>query len=112
MKKPLFIPLKELGFHQFATLVKVDEFRPEGPRWNAETCRIGRPVVLSCGYGVRRRLAGIVAGYRVVGPDADAAIPAIYPGVERIAAIRIRVHPEVMPGPDALRMALAMAAGA
>lgn len=112
MEKPLFVPLKEEWFRAFAEGQKLEEFRPEGPRWNAAACRVGRPVVLSCGYGVRRRLAGVVTGYRTVGPGAHPAIPEIYPGVEHIAAIRISVHPVILSGPAALEKALAMAAGA
>jgi hypothetical protein len=63
MEKPLFIPLKREYFEAFKVGQKHEEFRPEGPRWNARTCRIGRPVVLSLGYGKRERLAGRVVGY-------------------------------------------------
>lgn len=62
--KPLFIPLKREYFDQFAAGAKVEEFRPEGPRWNARTCAVGRPVVLSLGYGKTKRLTGVVTGYR------------------------------------------------
>ena len=50
MTKPIFIPLKREYFEAFATRTKREEFRPEGPRWNARTCVPGRPVVLSLGY--------------------------------------------------------------
>ena len=63
MEKPLFIPLLREYFEAFKAGDKIEEFRPEGPRWNARTCRIGRPVVLSLGYGKGERLAGRVAGY-------------------------------------------------
>ena len=63
MEKPLFIPLRREYFEAFKAGDKIEEFRPEGPRWNARTCRIGRPVVLSLGYGKGERLAGRVAGY-------------------------------------------------
>lgn len=49
-EKPLFIPLKREFFQAFKAGEKVEEYRPEGPRWNARTCRVGRPVVLSLGY--------------------------------------------------------------
>ena len=62
--KPLFIPLKREYFEAFKNGSKVEEFRPEGPRWNARTCAVGRPVVLSLGYGKSNRLTGVVAGYR------------------------------------------------
>ena len=63
--KPLFIPLKREYFEAFKNGSKVEEFRPEGPRWNSRTCALGRPVVLSLGYGKSNRLNGVVAGYRV-----------------------------------------------
>ena len=62
--RPLFIPLKREHFEAFAAGTKREEFRPEGPRWNRRTCAIGRPVVLSLGYGKARRMDGVVAGYR------------------------------------------------
>lgn len=63
MEKPLFIPLKREFFEAFKAGEKIEEFRPEGPRWNARTCRVGRRVVLSLGYGKRDRLSGRVAAY-------------------------------------------------
>lgn len=62
-EKPLFIPLKRDYFEDFENGRKVIEYRKRGPRWNAETCRIGRRVVLSLGYGRHRRLEGTVAGF-------------------------------------------------
>lgn len=64
MTKPLFIPLKRAYFEAFRTGQKTEEFRPEGARWNARTCAVGRPVVLSLGYGKAHRLTGVVTGYR------------------------------------------------
>lgn len=62
--KPLFIPLKREYFEAFERGQKLEEFRPLGPRWNGVTCRIGRPVVLSLGYGKARRLHGRVRSFR------------------------------------------------
>lgn len=64
LMKPLFIPLKREYFEAFRVGSKTEEFRPEGPRWNARTCPIGRPVFLSLGYGIANRMNGIVVGYR------------------------------------------------
>ena len=61
--KPLFIPLKTEFFEAFEAGTKTTEFRPYGPRWNERTCMVGREVVLSHGYGTRRRLHGVVAGF-------------------------------------------------
>jgi hypothetical protein len=41
-EKPLFIPLKAEYFEAFESGGKRTEYRLSGPRWNAETCRMGR----------------------------------------------------------------------
>ena len=61
--KPLFIPLKTEFFEAFERGEKTVEYRPYGPRWNERTCAVGREVVLSHGYGTRRRLRGVVAAF-------------------------------------------------
>lgn len=61
--KPLFIPLKAEYFDAFENGTKNTEYRLRGPRWNAETCAIGREVILSRGYGKQRRLCGIITGF-------------------------------------------------
>ena len=61
----LFVPLKAEHFDAFERGDKTEEFRPLGPRWNERTCRIGRAVILSRGYGSHRRLSGTVVGFRV-----------------------------------------------
>lgn len=61
--KPLFIPLKRKFFQAFEEGRKDTEYRLRGPRWNAETCAIGRAVVLSLGYGKQRRLKGVITGF-------------------------------------------------
>ena len=68
---------------------KDTEYRPHGPRWNERTCRVGRAVVLSHGYGKKSRMSGVVRGFKVVGPDADPAIREVYPWGELFAAIYI-----------------------
>ena len=60
---PLFIPLKRKYFEAFQRGEKTTEFRPLGPRWNERTCAIGRPVVLSLGYGKAHRLSGVIIGF-------------------------------------------------
>lgn len=64
-EKPLFIPLKTEFYEAFTSGSKTVEYRVYGPRWNEKTCRIGREVVLSHGYGKRNRLRGVVTGFRV-----------------------------------------------
>ena len=54
--KPLFIPLKSEYYLQFKSGEKNIEYRLYGPRWNEKTCRIGRSVILSKGYGKKDRI--------------------------------------------------------
>jgi hypothetical protein len=65
MMKPLFIPLKTEFFEAFENGTKDTEYRVYGPRWNEKTCALGRDVVLSHGYGTKRRLRGVVVGFDV-----------------------------------------------
>lgn len=64
--KPLFIPLKTEFFEQFRTGKKDTEYRRYGPHWNAETCPIGRPVVVARGYGWPR-LRGVISEFHYDG---------------------------------------------
>lgn len=61
--KPLFIALKTEYFEAFRAGTKTVEYRLYGPRWNERTCAIGRPVVLSKGYGKAHRINGHVSGF-------------------------------------------------
>lgn len=63
--KPLFVPLKRAYFEAFKEGTKTEEFRPYGKRWNGTVCLVGRPVVLSLGYGKQNRIAGRISGFRV-----------------------------------------------
>ncbi len=56
--KPLFIPLNTEYFDAFADGSKREELRRYGPRWNENTCTVGRDVVLSKGYGKKHRMGG------------------------------------------------------
>jgi hypothetical protein len=71
MERPLFIPLRRAWFDAFASGAKREEWRRHGPGWNANTCRVGRPVVLALGYS-RTRLTGVVTGFRVAPAAGDA----------------------------------------
>jgi len=62
-KKALFIPLKEENYRRFANGIKKYEYRIYGKRWNEKVCIIGRPVILSCGYGSGKRICGIITGF-------------------------------------------------
>ena len=61
----LFVPLVRQHFDDFKSGAKKEEFRSFGPRWNRTTCRIGRKVVLSLGYGKGNRLTGRVTSLRI-----------------------------------------------
>ncbi len=58
--KPLFIPLKGVYYDAFESGIKDTEYRMHGARWNVKTCPPGRRVVLSRGYGKRRRMTGVI----------------------------------------------------
>lgn len=92
MTKPLFIPLRREWFESFRVGIKDTEYRPLGPRWNPKTCIVGRPVVLSLGYGKAHRLAGRITEFWT----SEALTPAfvsIY-GYDRLmACIRIELSP-------------------
>ena len=58
--KPLFIPLNTEFYEKFKSGEKTEELRKYGPRWNYDTCQIGREVILSKGYGKSERLRGVI----------------------------------------------------
>lgn len=64
--KPFFIVVTTEYYHQFLSGEKpgMEELRPYGARWNENTCAIGRPVILSAGYGKKHRAAGRIVGFR------------------------------------------------
>lgn len=64
--KPLFVVLTMEYYRQFLSGEKpgMEELRPYGSRWNESSCAIGRPVILSAGYGKKHRAAGRVVGFR------------------------------------------------
>lgn len=91
-EKPLFIPLLSQYFDQFKDGIKDTECRLHGRRWNARTCRVGRRVILSRGYGKADRIAGVIDSVSYDNCPA-VNIPGwveIY-GVGRGQAIRIRI---------------------
>ncbi len=70
LSKPLWIPLRREWFIAFRDGGKGHEWRLYGPRWNEDSCFIGRPVTLSLGY-TRTRLSGVVVSFdrrRAVAP--------------------------------------------
>lgn len=76
--QPLFLPLRREYFEAFRAGSKPTEYRLYGPRWNERTCRVGRPVILSLGYGKQHRLIGTVASFSQ-STDCTPAFLACYP---------------------------------
>lgn len=65
IEKPLFIVLKREYYTDFVERRKTVEYRPYGGRWNKESCRVGRRVTLSMGYGKHHRTHGVITGFSV-----------------------------------------------
>lgn len=59
----LFVPLKTEYYEAFRDGSKTVEYRKYGPGWNERTCRVGRLVVLSKGYGKAHRMNGVITGF-------------------------------------------------
>lgn len=104
--KPLFIPLKSEYYEAFKDGSKRDELRLYGPRWNEETCAVGRPVVLSKGYGKQNRMSGKVDAFKkqhgsLFGKTYKASILACYGTLDvNIAVITIYdPKPTTQPAP-------------
>ena len=81
--KPLFIPLKTEYYESFKDGTKTKELRAYGPRWNHETCKEGRSVILSKGYGKQNRMKGRIWKFKkqhgsLFGSTYKAAIKAVY----------------------------------
>ncbi|TVO70866.1 hypothetical protein FHP88_15540 [Sedimenticola selenatireducens] len=81
--KPLFIPLNTEYYEAFEDGSKTEELRIYGPRWNLETCREGRPVILSKGYGKQNRMKGRIWKFKkqhgsLFGSTYKASIQAVY----------------------------------
>jgi hypothetical protein len=66
--KPLFLPLKGQYFDAFVDGSKDTEYRMYGPRWNERTCKAGRPVLLSRGYGKHFRRWGVIVDFKRSSP--------------------------------------------
>lgn len=56
----LFVPLLARYYDAFERGEKNEELRLYGPRWNENTCRVGRSVTISKGYGKSHRMHGII----------------------------------------------------
>lgn len=62
-ERPLFIPLKTEFYVAFKGGLKQFELRKYGSRWNEKTCRVGRAVTLSKGYGKKDRITRDVTAF-------------------------------------------------
>lgn len=89
-EKPLFIPLRTQWFREFEAGTKDTEYRAYGPRWNEQTCRVGRSATLSHGYSGARLVRIVTAFYTIPNKDAPDAARLIYPKANFIAAIELR----------------------
>lgn len=58
--KPAFIPLKKRYYEQFLDGSKTIEYRIAKRQWRAKNFPVGRPVILSSGYGKKHRTEAIV----------------------------------------------------
>ena len=96
-EKPLFIPLKTEYYDAFASGKKTIERRKYGAGWNEQTCRVGRRVTLSKGYGKQNRLYGTIKAFYVSAAAAksDEWIAVYGPGEAVAACIGIELD-EVM----------------
>lgn len=94
---PLFIPLKTEYYEQFRSGEKIEELRLYGRKWNEKTCRVGRTVTLSKGYGKKERIKGRITGFKVqlghtFGSTYQKAIMDVYGRLDvEIACIGIKV---------------------
>lgn len=88
--RPLFIPLKTEYFEAFKAGTKDTEYRRHGSRWNEDVCQVGRPVVLSKGYGKSERLSGVITGFEVRFLRSDDFV-ACYGKPDWAACIQIKV---------------------
>lgn len=64
--KSLFVPLKTEYYEAFVSGEKDIEYRKYGPGWNERTCWVGRPVVISKGYGKQNRRTGIIRSFDII----------------------------------------------
>ena len=68
--------LRHRFFDAFKAGEKTREWRRLNARWNADTCRLGRRVVLMRGYTRAGRLQGVITAYEVrPAPDGSTYAP-------------------------------------
>ncbi|MEZ0261073.1 MAG: hypothetical protein ACAH80_08685 [Alphaproteobacteria bacterium] len=93
----IFIPLKTEYYNRFAEGTKIHELRLYGQRWNERTCKPGRRVTISKGYGKQHRLPGTITEFKkqhgtTFGSTYRADIEEVYGTLNVwIASLRIKV---------------------
>jgi hypothetical protein len=106
MEKALFIPLKTEYYNQFASGEKTEELRKYGGRWNEKTCRLGRKVTLSKGYGKHARMEGVIWKFKVqhgstFGSQYKQAIKDVFGTLDiYIACISVRINNQSKSGKE------------
>lgn len=100
--KPVFLPLISKYYEAFKDGSKRSEYRLYGDRWNERTCRVGRPVTISKGYGKRNRIYAFVESFKRVQrcdlpPDISALVEYIYAGTKGDVAIITMTEPADKP---------------
>lgn len=91
-RRPLFLPLKAEWFDAFEKGEKGEEYRAYGTRFNEVTCTVGRSVVLSYGYGKKRRLQGKISFFRTAPMSEFPVAQSIYPDHDLVAIIGIELQ--------------------
>lgn len=70
VEDPLHVILRHRFFDAFASGEKTREWRRHNERWNAQTCRPGRRVVLMRGYSHAGSLDGTITAFEILpAPD-------------------------------------------
>lgn len=61
----IFVPQKRVHFADTKSGVKRFEYRKLGKIWNEKSCRVGRRIIFSNGYGIQNRLTGRITSFRI-----------------------------------------------
>jgi len=89
LEETLFVRLRNGEVHANDI---VTEYRRIGPRFNADTCTVGRRVTMSTDYRDEWRFTGEITSYAEIAVDrAPEGIQGVYAEDERIAVVTIRV---------------------
>jgi hypothetical protein len=92
LEKPLFVPLMRKYYEQFVSGEKKFEYRKAGGPWNERTCRIGRLVTISMGYGKQHRRSGVITSFDIVPISEVPSAKEVYEDALYIAKIGIQLE--------------------